>query len=92
MLGQQFCSTATALSTNWSRIRRAACPRALSDQKTSSSYLGRPAPLEDSRTYHGVPLVSVTNQPGAAKGITSVEAIQATHARVLELLAAEGSA
>ena len=40
-------------------------------------------------TELGVPLVCVTNQPGAAKGMTSIEALQATHARVRDLLAAE---
>ncbi len=35
-------------------------------------------------------LVGVSNQPAAAKGLVSLEDLQALHARVLELLAAEG--
>lgn len=34
-------------------------------------------------------LVGVSNQPAAAKGLVSVQELQAVHARVLELLAAE---
>ena len=35
-------------------------------------------------------LVGVSNQPAAAKGLVSLEELQAVHARVLELLASEG--
>lgn len=35
-------------------------------------------------------LVGVSNQPAAAKGLVSLEELQAVHARVLEMLAAEG--
>ena len=35
-------------------------------------------------------LVGVSNQPAAAKGLVSVQELQAVHARMMELLAAEG--
>ena len=35
-------------------------------------------------------LVGVSNQPAAAKGLVSLQELQAVHARVLELLAADG--
>jgi len=38
----------------------------------------------------GFVLAGVTNQPAAAKGTLGIEALQAIHARVLELLADEG--
>jgi len=38
----------------------------------------------------GWPLVGVSNQPAAAKGLVAVEAIHAVQARVLELLATDG--
>ncbi len=37
----------------------------------------------------GWPLIGVSNQPGAAKGVVGVQEIQAVQTRVLELLAAE---
>jgi len=38
----------------------------------------------------GWPLVGVSNQPAAAKGVASLQELKAVQARVLELLAAEG--
>lgn len=38
----------------------------------------------------GWPLIGVSNQPAAAKGLTSLDAIQAVQTRVLELLGADG--
>ena len=39
----------------------------------------------------GYLLVCCTNQPAAAKGVTSIDALNAVHARVLQLLEAEGA-
>jgi D-glycero-D-manno-heptose 1,7-bisphosphate phosphatase len=39
----------------------------------------------------GLPLVIVSNQPAAAKGVVTLDDLQHVHARVLELLAAEGA-
>jgi D-glycero-D-manno-heptose 1,7-bisphosphate phosphatase len=41
-------------------------------------------------TDAGWRLVGVSNQPAAAKGLVSLEELEAVHARTLELLAAEG--
>src|SRR3954452_13750626 len=38
----------------------------------------------------GWPLIVVSNQPAAAKGIVSLEELRAVHDRVVELLAEEG--
>ncbi|HEY2042851.1 MAG TPA: HAD-IIIA family hydrolase [Jatrophihabitans sp.] len=39
----------------------------------------------------GLPVVLVSNQPSAAKGIVNLSTLHAVHKRVLELLAAEGA-
>jgi D-glycero-D-manno-heptose 1,7-bisphosphate phosphatase len=41
-------------------------------------------------TNAGRPLIGVSNQPAAAKGLVSLQELEAVQARVLELLAAEG--
>ena len=51
---------------------------------------GAAAALRD-LTDAGWRLVGVSNQPGAAKGLMALEELYAIHARVLELLAAEGA-